>query len=586
MAAGVRDEEEANATGNAVDRAVPSPPFQGVGTYPLWCNASRRLQVIRHKKASRTVNVSYSTKLDKSKLSAPLSDEQLAGARSGLKKLWEGFNLNRAQRNVRRLQARIVKAFQKGQFNKVKVLQGLLVRSLGARILAVKRVTSSRGARTPGIDGQRWISPTSKMAGALSLRKRGYKAQPLRRVNIAKPGSKKTRPLGIPTIRDRAMQALYLMALEPVSETDADPNSYGFRKHRSTHDALEQTFNVLARRTSATWVLDADIKGCFDNISHDWMLQNIPMDQTILRQWLKCGYVEAKGPLFPTTNGTPQGGIASPCLCNMVLDGLENVVKTAAKSGRQINFVRYADDFIVTARHRSDLEKTILPAINQWLKERGLILSEEKTHIRHIREGFDFLGENIRKYPDGKLRLTPSKKNVHAFLSKVRDTTRGCRGHNLGVVIDKLNPMIRGWANYHRHGVPLKRYTYVDHHIYQAVMRFLKRSHPNKSTKWIRSTYYRRDPSHPSRTTFSFRCNETKRDGTTITKAKFLKAAATTKRVLYLKIRGHANPFDPKDRSYFNKREAMKQDIKAGKWSPKGVPGEARKPSPLESLRR
>src|SRR5690606_26491710 len=247
--------------------------------------------------------------------------------------------------------------------------------------------------------------------------------------------------------------------------------------------------NVLSRKNSATWVLDADIKGCFDNISHVWMLQNIPMDKAVLRQWLKCGFVEAKGPLFPTTAGTPQGGIASPCLCNMVLDGLENVVKTATKSGRRINFIRYADDFIVTAKHRSDLENTILPAINEWLRVRGLTLSEEKTRILHIREGFDFLGQNLRKYPDGKLRLTPSKKNVKAFLLKVRTTVKSCRGHNLGMVIDKLNPMIRGWANYHRHGVPLKRYTYVDHHVYYAVLRFLKRSHPKKSTRWIYSTY-------------------------------------------------------------------------------------------------
>ena len=296
------------------------------------------------------MNVSYSTRLDKSKLSALLSDEQFAGARSSLRDLWAKLDLEQARRNVARLQARIVKAFQKGQSNKVKVLQGLLVRSLSGRILAVRRVTSSKGARTPGVDGQRWNTPASKMAGALSLWKKGYQAQPLRRVYIAKPGSNKKRPLGIPTMRDRTMQALYLMALDPISETSADPNSYGFRRHRSTHDAIAQAFCILANKDSATWVLDADIEGAFDNICHNWMLQNIPMDKTILRQWLKSGYVETKGSLFPTTAGTPQGGIASPCLCNMVLDGLEGVVKTAVKSGRQINFIRYADDFIQTSR--------------------------------------------------------------------------------------------------------------------------------------------------------------------------------------------------------------------------------------------
>lgn len=515
------------------------------------------------------MNVSYSTRLDKSKLLALLgNDEQLAGARYSLRKHWEKFNFDQARRNVDRLQARIVKAFSKGQSNKVKVLQGLLARSLSARILAVERVTSSKGARTPGIDGQHWKTPASKMAGALSLWKRGYKAQPLRRVNIAKPGSKKTRPLGIPVIRDRAMQALYLMTLDPISETRADANSYGFRKHRSTHDAIQQAFTVLGRYNSATWVLDADIAGCFDNIAHNWMRQNIPMDETILRQWLKCGYVGTKGRLFPTTAGTPQGGIASPCLCNMVLDGLEKVVKTAVKSGRQINFIRYADDFIVTARHRSDLENTIPPAINDWLRVRGLTLSEEKTRIRHIREGFDFLGQNLRKYSHGKLWITPAKKNVTTFLDKVRDTIKSCHGHNLGVVLGKLNPKIRGWANYHRYGVSLERYTHVDRQVYQAVWKFLKRSHPQKSSRWIYAKYCRRDPAQQGRKALSFQHREVKSDGTAVTKTLSLKAAATTKRVWHLKVRGKANPYDPKDKPYFKWMRGLRKLIKAGKWKP------------------
>jgi RNA-directed DNA polymerase len=498
------------------------------------------------------------------------NDEQFAGARFSLGKLWDKFDLPKAQRNVARLQARIVKAFQNGQSNKVKVLQRLLVRSLGARTLAVDRVTSSKGARTPGVDGQIWNMSSSKMAGALSLWEKGYKASPLRRVNIAKPGLKKKRPLGIPIIRDRAMQALHHMALDPISETSADANSYGFRKHRSTHDAIEQAFLILGRKNSATWILDADIAGCFDNICHDWMLQNIPMDETMLQQWLKCGYVETKGRLFPTSAGTPQGGIVSPCLCNMVLDGLEKVVKTAVKSGRQINFVRYADDFIVTARHRSDLENTILPAINHWLRARGLTLSEEKTRIRHIREGFDFLGQNLRNDHRGKLQITPSKKNVQAFLQKARATIKSSRGHHLGVVIGKLNPMIRGWANYHRHGVALERYTHVDHQIYQAVWRFLKRSHPNKSCKWIYAKYNsRKDPSHPDREALSFRYKTVDRDGKPVVKTVYLKAAATIKRVWHLKVQGKANPYDPKDRPYFKWLRGLRQKIKEGKWKPK-----------------
>lgn len=517
------------------------------------------------------VNYNYFTWLTTSQLSAVLGDKHLAGARSSLAKLWNEFDFNKAQRIVDRLQARIVKAFRRGQTNKVKVLQRKLVRSLSARMLAVKRVTSSQGARTPGIDRICWNTPASRMAGALSLRKLGYQAQPLRRIHIAKPGSTKTRPLGIPTIRDRAMQALYLMALDPLGESGADPNSYGFRRHRATHDALDQVFRLLSKKNSATWVLDADIKGCFDNISHDWILQHVPMDKSVLSQWLKCGFMEAKKgkTLFPTTAGTPQGGIASPCLCNMVLDGLERTVKTAVPQGRQINFVRYADDFVVTVRHRSDLEQFIQPAIAGFLRDRGLELSEQKTQIRHVTKGFDFLGCNIRKYPDGKLRITPSRKNVKAFLGKVRETVRQCRGNNLGVVIERLNPMIRGWAGYHRHGSPLERYGYVDYQVYQAVWGFLKRSHPNKSSKWIYSQYIKQDPENRGRLAPAARVEKVvRKDGSTILKTIYLRAAAATKRVWHPKVKGKSNPYVPEDQKYLRWRKGLKKLINKGEWKP------------------
>ncbi len=514
--------------------------------------------------------ITYSTRLTTSQLSA-LHHQEQAGARSQLAQLWDRFDFRKAEQQVVRLQTRIVKAYVNGQPNKVKKLQRMLVRSLSARMLAVKRVTSSKGARTPGIDRIRWASSASKMAGALTLWKEGYKAQPLRRIYIAKPGSHKKRPLGIPTIRDRAMQALYLLALDPISETGADPNSYGFRKHRSTHDALSQVFRLLSTKQSATWVLDADIKGCFDHISHEWIIQNVPMDKDILHQWLKCGFIEVeKGKaIFPTTAGTPQGGIASPCLCNMVLDGLEQVVKTATPKGRQINFVRYADDFVVTARHRSDIEQYILPAIADFLRDRGLALSEQKTHIRHIREGFDFLGCHIRRYPDNKLRITPSTKNVKAFLQKVRAVVRQYRGGNLGQVIEHLNPMIRGWSNYHRHGSALERYEYVDHQIYQCVWAFLKRSHKNKSGKWIYAKYIKTDLRNPGRKAYTAQVKKVvRKDGSTIIKTIHLQAAANTKRLWHPKVRGHANPYLPEDQKYFRWRQGLKKSIREGKWKP------------------
>ena len=200
---------------------------------------------------------------------------------------------------------------------------------------------------------------------------------------------------------------------------------------------------------------------------------------------------------------------------------------------------------------------------------RGLNLSEAKTHIRHIREGFDFLGHNLRKNSHGKLWTTPSRKNVNAFLIKIRETTRRCRGHNLGTLLRQLNPKIRGWANYHRHGVSLQQYIYVDYQIYQAVWRFLKRCHPNKSSKWIYSKYCRRDPGHRGRKALSSQNKKVGNDGRATTKTEYLRAAATTRQVWHLKVRGHANPYEPKDWPYFKWRHGLRKLIIAGKWKPR-----------------
>jgi RNA-directed DNA polymerase len=224
---------------------------------------------------------------------------------------WHSLDWTKCYRHVKRLQARIVKATQEGRWGKVKALQWLLTHSLSGKALAVNRVTENKGKDTPGVDGETWSTPEAKTDAMASLRRKGYQPQPLRRVYIPKANGKQ-RPLGIPTLKDRAMQALHLLALDPVSETTADRNSYGFRKARSAHDALEQCFAALGKPSkSAQWVLDADIKGCFDNIDHDWMLTHIPMDTQVLRKWLKAGYVERTS-LFPTEVGTPQGGIITP----------------------------------------------------------------------------------------------------------------------------------------------------------------------------------------------------------------------------------------------------------------------------------
>ena len=242
---------------------------------------------------------------------------------------WYAIDWRKAHHIVRRLQMRIVKATQQGRWGKVKALQHLLTHSLSGKALAVKRVTENPGHRTPGVDKVVWNTPHQKMAAITSLRQRGYHPQPLRRVYIPKSNGK-LRSLGIPCMKDRAMQALYLLALDPIAETTADPNSYGFRKERCPADAIEQCFNALAKKYSAQWILEGDIKACFDEISHDWLLTHIPMDTAMLKKWLKAGYME-KHVLHPTTEGTPQGGCISPVIANMTLDGLERRLRDSTR---------------------------------------------------------------------------------------------------------------------------------------------------------------------------------------------------------------------------------------------------------------
>ena len=264
---------------------------------------------------------------------------------------WDQINWKQCERQVERLQARIVKAAQLGRWGKVKALQRLLTCSFSGKALAVRRVTENKGKRTSGVDRVRWSTPEQKIKAIRSLQRRGYQPLPLRRVYIPKSNGK-LRPLGIPTMRDRAMQALHLLALEPVAETFADHNSYGFRRGRSTADAMEQCFRALCKAGSAEWILEGDIKGCFDHISHSWLLAHIPMDTGILEKWLKSGYLEQSN-WFATEAGTPQGGIISPTLANLTLDGLEVLLRQRfpqeVKKGQirfrpKVHLVRYADD--------------------------------------------------------------------------------------------------------------------------------------------------------------------------------------------------------------------------------------------------
>jgi len=297
-----------------------------------------------------------------------------AGASSNKVSDWEAVNWPKARRAVRRLQLRIAKATRAGKHGKAKALSWLLTHSRSAKLLAVKRVTENKGAKTPGVDDKLWRTDRQKYAAVQNLKRRGYRPQPLRRLYIPKKNGK-LRPLSIPTLHDRARQALHSLALKPIAETVGDRNSYGFREGRSCADAIGQCFCALAKSYAPVWVLEGDIKSCFDRISHPWLLKTIPMDKRVLRQWLEAGYWE-KGQLFPTNEGTPQGGIISPLLSNLTLDGMEKAIRSQIKIRRdQVNFIRYADDFVVTARTKEMLEQIVKPIVVAFLAQRGLELS-------------------------------------------------------------------------------------------------------------------------------------------------------------------------------------------------------------------
>ena len=487
-----------------------------------------------------------------------MTAESSAGAASHASTDWHSIPWKTVNENVRRLQARIVQARKARKWHKVQALQHLLTHSFSGKALAVRRVTENQGKNTPGVDKVLWKDPEEKWMAIHQMQQKGYKALPLRRVYIPKSHGKK-RPLGIPTMQDRGMQALYLQALDPIAETHADPNSYGFRKERCCADAMVQCHTVLSNNTRPQWILEGDIKSCFDRISHTWLLSHIPMDKTILDKWLKAGYMD-KSALYPMEDGTPQGGIISPVLANMALDGLERILrKKYPNSGaralkgknKQVNLVRYADDFIITGISKEVLEEEVKPLVMNFLQERGLELSEEKTRITHIEEGFDFLGQHVRKY-NGKLLITPSKKNVKAFLTDIRKVIKDNKEATTYWLITTLNPKIRGWANYHRHVASKKTFVHVDTAIFKALWRWARRRHPRKGKRWVKDRYFGRFGNQNWR----FHGKAKDKDGKTI--QNWLSLASATPIRNHPKIKGECNPYDPAWELYLEERLGVK----------------------------
>ena len=458
---------------------------------------------------------------------------------------WSQINWQQVNKLLRNLQRRIFRAKKLGQWKQLRRLQKLLLRSYANLLSSVRQITQiNQGKKTPGVDGEVIDTPEGRVKLVNSWKM--PQAQPTRRVYIPKSNGKK-RPLGIATIKDRVAQNIVKNYLEPEWEAVLEPNMYGFRAGRSCQDAMAAAWirlNSSPYTGGHKWVLDADIRGCFDNLEQKFILNRIKSTPSVdlIAEWMKAGYV-FEGVRYPTETGTPQGSICSPMLANIGLHGLETMVKAHNPA---LGCVVYADDFVITAKNRDSLTE-IIPKIKQGLRERGLELSTEKTKLVHIEEGFNFLGFNVRQYK-GKLLIKPQKEKVLAFCRKIGEIIKRMATVKQEILIKKLNPILRGFANYYQGVVSKQTFSYIAHRVWQYLWKWSKRRHPQKGKRWVNNKYFRTIKG----VSWQFSCETKGRRGNN--KLLTLFDIAKHPIIRHIKVKGTASPFDAELLDYWDNR--------------------------------
>jgi RNA-directed DNA polymerase len=467
---------------------------------------------------------------------------------------WNTIRWNECELLLAENQNNLVIATKRGDVKEIKRIQYKMVRMFAIRALAVRKVTSNRGKRTPGVDGEKWLRSEQKMKAVEALKDLSrYQPQPVKRVWLPKPGKTEKRPLGIPTLFDRAVQALFLYALEPVVETSADNRSFGFRKARSVHDAAEYIRLMCASKFGKRDVLEVDIRKFFDTINQQWLIDNIPMETRILRKLLRAGVLDLNH-FTPSELGVPQGGVLSPCIANACLDGLEKALSLC--SG--VFLVRYADDFVITGDNQKQLEKAKNVVID-FLASRGLKINEDKTSISTVEQGFDFLGFHFREYPDkgrskglkkGIFLVKPSKENVTNICRKVSAIIKKYPNAEAGTIIKQLNPILRGWAGHYRTVSSRASFRKVSEHTFRSLLRWIYRKHSKVKRRKTLNEYFKTVNTKNSIKNWVFSGLDERKQPITL----FQIGNTNFKKHKMIALKQPKNPFLLEDATYFSRR--------------------------------